>query len=454
MADMNGINEKTLSDFKKTFEENILSKPLTNALAKHDIDDVVFVNSGRAATQFQFDVDIKTLPATNQKKSGRCWIFSALNVLREKAADTCNIDRKSYPEKFELSQNYVAFWDKFEKINYFLESIIALADRPLDDRLVDYILQSGINDGGQWDMFVNVVEKYGVVPQSAMEETFQSENTAHMNELINTKLRQSAAELRNSVAGGKDAKSIKYEKEEMMFDFYSLLCMCFGEPPKTFDFEYTDKDGNYHADRDLTPKSFYEKYIGCDLANDFASLINSPTEDKPFYENVTIDWLNNVAEGRPVKYLNVPMEDMKSAIVKQLKSGMPVWFGSDVSKMGERQMGLWSDALFDYNGTLGIDFSMTKEFALPYRDSAMNHAMVITGVNFGVNGKPDRWKIENSWSDERGNKGYFVMNAGWFDKYVFQAVVKKEFMTEKMLGALKNEPKHFYPWDPVGTLTD
>lgn len=445
---LNGVTEEILKDYRYTFFDNVLSYPLMHAVARHDIMDAAYVNSGREATEFQFEVNLKTLPVTNQKKSGRCWIFSALNVLREEVAKKCNL------EKFELSQNYIAFWDKFEKINYFLESMIALSDRPADDRLVTYLLESGLQDGGQWDMFVNIVNKYGVVPQSAMHETFQSENTAHMNSVINTKLRQCASELRNAIREGKDEEGIRYEKKEMLFELYSLLCICFGEPPREFDFEYTDKDGKYHADRKLDPKSFYDKYIGYDLSNDFVSIINSPTADKPFYSKVTIDWLGNVAEGRPVSYINLPMDEMKDLIVKQLKSGMPVWFGSDVSKDGERELGIWSDELYDISGTFGFEFAMTKEDMLNYRESAMNHAMVITGVNFGADGKPDRWKIENSWSDEHGEKGYYVMNAGWFDKYVYQAVVKKEFLNDKQRAVLDAEAKHFDPWDPMGTLAD
>ena len=448
MGSLNGIKKETIESFDKEFNSNFMSHPLMHALSKNDIKDVAYVNSGRSATEFHFEVNLKTLPVTNQKKSGRCWIFSALNVLREEVAKKCNL------EKFELSQNYVSFWDKFEKINYFLESMIALADRPADDRLVTYLLESGIQDGGQWDMFVNVVNKYGVIPQSAMHETFQSENTASMKSLIDTKLRQCAAELRNSIKAGKDEKGIQYEKNEMLLEFYSLLCMCFGEPPKTFDFEYTDKDGKYHADRNLDPKTFYDKYVGYDLENDFVSVIDSPTTDKPYYKKVTIDWLGNVAEGREVSYINLPIEEIKDLIVKQLKSGMPVWFGSDVSKYGERDLGIWSDEIYDFSGTFGFEFAMTKEESLVYRESAMNHAMVITGVNFDADGKPDRWKIENSWSDEHGEKGYYVMNAGWFDKYVYQAVVKKEFLNDKQKAALDSEAGHFDPWDPMGTLAD
>ena len=329
--------------------------------------------------------------------------------------------------------------------------MIELADRPLTDRLVTFLLDSAIGDGGQWNMLVNVVEKYGVIPKAAMQETFQSSHTRDMNRLINTLLRKGALALREAAANGQDTEAVK---NIFLKDAYRLLSMCFGEPPKEFDFEYTDKDKVYHVDRKLTPHTFYEKYVGFNLREDYVGIINSPTEDKPFYQNCTIDYLGNVAGAPPVTYLNLPMEDLKDLIVKQLKDGRVVWFGSDVGFMGEREMGIWSDAVFDFDGTLGIDFSMTKEERLNIRESAMNHAMVITGVNLDENGKPNRWKIENSWSDERGEKGYFVMNAGWFDKYVYQAVVDKSYLNEKQLAALHTEPLHFMPWDPMGTLAE
>lgn len=440
-----GISERQRAEYRARYESNALYRAVGNALSKHGIGDVAFSSRGRNAAQFRFSHVVPTLPAANQKKSGRCWIFAALNVLRELTAKKLNL------AELEFSQNYMAFWDKFEKANYFLESVIALAGRPVDDRLLSYVLDTAVQDGGQWDMFVNLVEKYGVAPKSAMEETFQSSNTADMNKLLNAKLRRGAALLRAEVAAGGDPRALRLR---IMDEVHALLCLCFGQPPQTFDFEYVDKDKNFHADRDLTPKSFYEKYVGLDLKNDYVSLINSPTGDKPFYRTVAIDWLGNVAEGRPVRYLNLPMDELKDLIVRQLKDGECVWFGSDVGKKGARDMGIWSDACFDYEGTFAMDFAMTKGERLDLRDSAMNHAMVITGVNLDAAGQPNRWKIENSWGDEHGDKGYYLMDGGWFDQYVYQAVINKKHLSEKQLAALETEPLHFFPWDPMGTLAE
>ena len=440
---MNDVSLSLIEKFRDQTENSAFDRAMTNALTKHNVKDVAFTNRGLEEAQFAFSVNVPTMEVTNQKQSGRCWIFAALNLFREEIAEKCNI------EKFELSQNYIAFWDKFEKINFFYESMIELADRPLTDRLVIYLLDSGIGDGGQWNMLVNLVEKYGLVPKAAMQETFQSSHTRDMNRLINTLLRKGALDLRKAYSEGSDVMQVK---EKYLLDAYRLLTMCFGVPPKSFDFEYTDKDDAYHIDRGLTPIEFAGKYTSLNLRSDYVGIINSPTEDKPFYQQITIDYLGNVAGAPPVTYLNLPMEEIKDLIVRQLQDGKPVWFGSDVGSMGERSMGIWSDKIYDFDGTLGIDFSMTKEERLNIRESAMNHAMVITGVNLYENGVPNRWKIENSWSDQNGEKGYYVMNAGWFDKFVYQAVIEKSYLNEKQLEALQTEPMHFMPWDPMGTL--
>ena len=440
---MNDVSLSLIEKFRDQTKNSAFDRAMTNALTKHNVKDVAFTNRGLEEAQFAFSVNVPTMEVTNQKQSGRCWIFAALNLFREEIAEKCNI------EKFELSQNYIAFWDKFEKINFFYESMIELADRPLTDRLVIYLLDSGIGDGGQWNMLVNLVEKYGLVRKADMQETFQSSHTRDMNRLINTLLRKGALDLRKAYSEGSDVMQVK---EKYLLDAYRLLTMCFGVPPKSFDFEYTDKDDAYHIDRGLTPIEFAGKYTSLNLRSDYVGIINSPTEDKPFYQQITIDYLGNVAGAPPVTYLNLPMEEIKDLIVRQLQDGKPVWFGSDVGSMGERSMGIWSDKIYDFDGTLGIDFSMTKEERLNIRESAMNHAMVITGVNLDENGVPNRWKIENSWSDQNGEKGYYVMNAGWFDKFVYQAVIEKSYLDEKQLEALQTEPMHFMPWDPMGTL--
>ncbi len=435
------IELATLESFDKDYSNDVVAKVMRRALAKNSIADIAFVGEKQSGTTFNFSIDIPTMTVTNQKASGRCWLFAGLNVLREMVAKQCNI------KEFELSQNYVAFYDKLEKINFVMESLISLKDADKDDRTLVWLLQTGVQDGGQWDMVVSLVKKYGLAPKSAMEESFQSSNTRAMNRLINQRLRKFNADIRKI-----DDSEIPAYKESTLKELYSMLCTCFGMPPKTFDFEYVDKDNQYHLEQGLTPKSFMEKYLPVDL-DDYVSLTNAPTDDKPFNHVFTVDYIGNVVGGNPITYFNVSMDELKEAVLKQLKDGEVVWFGSDVGQYGDRELGFWDSAAYDYNSTFGIDFNMTKEEKLDNRDSAMNHAMVITGVNL-VDDKPTKWKIENSWGPERGHKGYYVMSAEWFDMGVFQVVVNKKYLSKEQLEALNQDPIHLHPWDPMGTLAD
>lgn len=441
MKNAKPITPELIAKFNEAYESNPMNQVLAAAASKTALADVAFHQASAKKLQHTFAIDLHPTAVTSQKASGRCWIFAAMNVLREIVAKNCNMDR------MEISQNYVAFWDKFEKINYFLESIIDTADLEVGDRTLDWVLQ-GLGDGGQWDMIISLVKKYGIVPISAMPETFQSSNTRSTNQMLNMKLREYAIELRAIVAEGKDPSA---RKEEMLEEMYRALCICFGKPATVFDFEYVDKDKVYHVDRDLTPQAFFEKYVGQELDN-YVSIINAPTKDKPYYKSYTVKYLGNVVEGS-VRYLNIPMDEMKDLIVKQLKDGEAVWFGSDCGKYGDRTSGVWDMDSFLYGELLGgLTFGLTKEQRLDYRDSAMNHAMVIMGVNFDKDGVPDRWKIENSWGEDPGNKGYFVMSANWFDEFTYQAVINKKHLSPELLAHLEEEPIALQPWDPMGSL--
>jgi bleomycin hydrolase len=447
MKNAKPISGEMLSQFEQNYQSNKLLKAMTNALTRNSVDAIACNQSAAKDTCFKFTIDIPTMEVTNQKESGRCWIFSGLNVLRELVGKKCNL------EKFEFSQNYVAFWDKFEKINYFLESVIDLADRPIDDRMLTFILTTGIQDGGQWDMLVSLVKKYGLVPKDAMDETYQSSHTRAMNGLINTKLKQYAVTLREGFAFGKSRSALDAEKQKMLSEMYSLLCACFGVPPKTFDFEYVDRDKNYGIKRNLTPVQFYHDYIGSILDNS-VSIIHAPTKDKPFNRTYTVDYLGNVLGGTEIKYLNLELSAFKKLVLAQLTDRQVVWFGSDVGKYGNREAGIWDDKAYDYAAAFDMSFELNKENSLDYHESAMNHAMVITGVGLDGNGNPTKWKIENSWSDEKGSKGYYVMSDSWFDKYVYQAVVDRKYLDQVLAEALKREPIHLNPWDPMGSLAD
>lgn len=439
------ITEEQLARWSKAYNESAERRLATHALAKNDINDVAFVSSGAWAMRQKFSLEIKTMKVTNQKSSGRCWLFAAANVLRERIAAGLNL------EDFELSQSHLAFWDKFERANYFLESILETADRPADDRVVMHILMTGVHDGGQWDMFGNIVRKYGVVPKDVFDETFQSSNTRNMNALLNRALKTAAAKLRAMIAAGESEDAVQAEKDATLCKVYGFLCSCYGEPPKAFDFEYVDKDDVYHIEKGMTPLAFAQRYAFAWL-DELVSIIHAPTKDKPYHKTYTVAFLGNIVGGKPVRHLNLTMDEFKAAVIRQLEAGKVVWFGSDVGKFGDRQMGIWDDGCYDYELLSGMDLSISKEDALDYGYSAMNHAMVITGVNI-EDGKPTRWKIENSWGDEKGAKGYYVCSDSWFDQYVYQAAVEREYLGE-LAELAKQEPKVLDPWDPMGTLAD
>lgn len=438
---MKEITNNFINEVEKEYIGNDIYTIARQALLKNKITSITKVNERTEFTRNRFSIDIETLPVTNQKSSGRCWIFAGCNVLREIIA------KKYELKEFELSQNYVAFYDKLEKCNYLMESLIELRNNPLlDERTLDTLLQRGIEDGGQWDLFVNIIQKYGVVPKDAFPETFQSSNTKEIDSLLNKYVRKFAFVIKNI----NNIDEINDKKSEMMKNIYKMLCSCFGVPPKTFSFEYVNKSKEYNIIKNITPKEFMDKYVGINL-DDYISIINSPTKDKPFNETYTIKYLGNVIEGKKVKYLNLEMSRLKELIISKLKNGEIVWFGSDCSKDGDREDGLWDDLSFDKDVLFQIDTKMSKEAMLNTRESAMNHAMVITGVNI-EDGKPTKWKIENSWGDEVADKGYYVATDSWFDKYVYQAVINKKYLNEAEKSYIEKEPRKLELWDPMGTL--
>ena len=436
------IDQKELKDFKTNYEKDTKNKVVKNALTKNPISEIVYDAKNEKDVINDFSIEVKTLPVCNQKQSGRCWIFAACNFLREKIAYELNVNN------FELSQNYIAFFDKLEKANYLLASIVDLIASEPDERVLMHVLVNGVGDGGQWDMFVNLVKKYGVVPKNVMNETYQSSGTRESDILINSLVRQFAAKAKKLHKNGETDKILVLKKETMQL-IYNLLVNCFGEPPVNFDFEYTDKEGKYHIEEGYTPKTFFDKYVK--NLDDYISIVNAPTESKPFYKTYTIDYLNNVIEGKRIVHLNLPMERFKELIISQLKDNEIVWFGSDVSNYRDRNTGLWDDLSFDYKSAFSFEIKFDKAEMLDFHESAMNHAMCLTGVNI-KNRKINRWKVENSWGKEAGNQGYFIMSDSRFDSYVYQAVINKKYLNEKELKVLEGEPIVLAPWDPLGTL--
>ena len=430
------INNNTIDKF----EQDLAKHPVFNVASHAAQENGIYKASQNLQTKIDLDptfsIEIDTGNPADQKQSGRCWMFSALNTMRH------SIQKNFKIKDFELSQNYTNFWDKFEKSNWFFENVIATADKDLGDRKVSFLFATPQQDGGQWDMLCGIIEKYGIVPKSVYPETANATNSSALNDTLNTLLRKDGLELRKLVQDGKSEDEVQARKEEMLNDVFRILATSLGVPPKKFNFEYRDDDKNYHIDRDITPKEFFDKYVGMDLANHI-STINAPTNDKPFHKVFSVEYLGNVEGGRQVRHLNLKVDEMKDLIIKQLKSGEVVWFGSNVVKDSERRAGL-----------LDADFTMSKADMLDSGESMMDHAMVITGVDI-VDGKPTKWKIENSWGEKPGFKGYFVMSDSWFDSFVYQAVINKKFLPEDLKKAYdegKDNPIQLLPWDPMGAL--
>jgi bleomycin hydrolase len=412
-----------------------------NAIRKNGIAAVALDQDVLIRQRFTFSHEIETPSITNQKQSGRCWMFAGLNTLRLPVRAKCGL------ADFELSQAYQMFWDKFERSNYFLENILETLDEPADGRLVAWLLEAPLSDGGQWDMFVNLVEKYGVVPKAEMPETFHSSQSRGMNQILVRKLREDARKLR---AGRAPLGELRARKEAMLGEIYRMLVQFLGEPPASFDFEYRDKDRAFHRDAGLTPQEFYRRYVGLDL-DQYVSVIHAPTADKPFGRTYTVKFLGNVKGGRPVLYLNTEIESLKQVALAQLMDGEVVWFGCDVGKMSDRDSGVMDAGLYDYEGVLGVPFDLDKAGRLDYGESRMTHAMVFTGVNV-VEGRANRWKVENSWGKEPGRDGFFVMSDRWFDEYMYQVVVQKKYLPPALRAALAQPPIELAPWDPMGAL--
>lgn len=443
---MQEIKKEHLDELLKEYEQDKSCTIARHALSNQDIAVAASNKDSVSTMDFNFDINIKTMSVNNQKASGRCWIFAACNGMREL------IGKKIGVGSFKLSQSYIAFYDKLEKLNYTLEALIETIDADYDDRTVQFLVQNGVGDGGQWDMLVNVVKKYGICPKNAFVETYTSNNTRILNSLLNAEIRRFASESR-LVKAKKGIKGVEELKESYMRRFYRALVSCYGVPPKKFDLKYTDDKGQFQIVRGFTPQSFFEKYIGNRL-DDFVSCINAPTKSKPFYKSYTVKYLGNVAGGKIVKHLNLPMERLKELILAQLKDNKIVWFGSDVSSYGDRMRGVWDDREYDFKSLLDLDIKMEKGESLDFRSSAMNHAMCITGVAFDEKGKPTKWKIENSWGNDRGREGYFMMSDSWFDQFTYQAVIDKKYLSKEELAAYNADPVVLKPWDPMGSLAD
>ncbi|ASW52196.2 aminopeptidase C [Streptococcus suis] len=436
-------------DFTERLYANYLANPslqaTENAVSHNGLLKSLETRQSAIDNDYVFSIDLTKDAVSNQKASGRCWMFAALNTFRHKLISNFKL------ENFELSQAHTFFWDKYEKSNWFLEQIIATTDQEIGSRKVKFLLDTPQQDGGQWDMVVALFEKYGVVPKSVYPESISSSASRELNQYLNKLLRQDAQILRDLLAKGASPEEVQTQKENLLQEIFNFLAVNLGLPPRSFDFAYRDKDNVYHRDTNVTPQAFYEKYVGLKLS-DYVSIINAPTTDKPYNKSYTVELLGNVVGAPAVRYLNVEMNRFKELAIAQLKAGESVWFGSDVGQSSNRQTGIMATNTYDFSSGLGIHFHQDKAGRLDYSESLMTHAMVLTGVDLDDNEQPLKWKVENSWGDKVGDKGYFVASDSWMDEYTYQIVVRKEFLTQEELAAYQAQPQVLAPWDPMGAL--
>ena len=383
--------------------------------------------------------------ATSQKKSGRCWLFSSLNFLRSRARESLGV------KNFEFSQSYVFFWDKFERANWFLTDIIATSGEPVDGRLVQFLLGDVLGDGGQWDMAVSVYMKYGLVPKEVMPESEASTNSRPMNARLRAVLHIGALRLREAIAAGASAEEVDTQRRKILADVWKILVVCLGEPPVRFNWQWRDDEGNFHRDGEITPHEFYERHVGVDLS-EYICLVDDPRPENPKGSMETVEHLGNVVGGRPIRYLNAPVGEIKRIAAAQIAAGEAVWFGADVSQPYDRGLGFFVTGIHDYDGLFDVDFSSTKLERVRSGESAMDHAMLFTGVDLDEAGQPRAWRVENSWGDEPGDSGFFTMDDQWFTDNVFEVVVPKSALPEDLAAAVDSEPIVLPAWDPMGTL--
>ena len=436
------ITRKQVVELRKGFAGNPSNKVAQNAVTNVQLPDLTLDRNLVQNMDSSFSTKLDDWKVTAQMKSGRCWLFATLNLFRVGAMKKMNL------KNFEFSQAHIHFWDKFERANHLLEAIIETADRPVDDRTIHFLLSAPIGDGGQWNMAMNLIRKHGLVPKSAFPESNTSSATRWMNTELKNILRSSACEIRAILEGGGTEDEAREHKEKRIADVWKMLCIHLGTPPKTFDWQWRDKDDKFHRKGRMTPQQFAAEYVDIEW-EDYVCIVNDPRNE--YYRTYTIDFLQNVAGGPPVVYLNVPSKEMKAVTQRLLEDGIPVWMGCDVGKEMDRKKGLWDADLFDVEGLYGVEYGMDKADRLRHNQTMMTHAMLFTGVDV-VNGRARRWRVENSWGGETGQKGYYTMNDSWYDEYMFEIAAPTSYLNEKMVAGLETEPVVLPAWDPMGSL--
>ena len=444
MTEITKLSVEDLQSLRDSFTADETNRIAMNAVTAAGIDKVAKNYDRARLLQRRFSSIVDNGEATHQDRSGRCWLFSSLNVARFVAKKNMNL------EQFEFSQNYAMYYDKLERVNYFLKDMACLveAGEPEDSRLVQHLLREVMGDGGQWTMAMNVYKKYGAVPKDLFPETESSKNTDPMNNKLCKLLRQAVAHMYEN------PENIDQIVKNATEAGHRILTIHLGEPPVSFDWEWTDKDDEFHRDGEITPVEFWKKYVGSADLESYVCLVDDPRKEHPKGRKIAIEHLGNVVGGDATEYLNVPNQFMKDCVRRVLvEQGIPVWFGAECGPMMDREAGAWATDLFEYDRVYGVRFDLSKEQRVRFGDSAMDHAMAFAGVDVADDGTTTRrWRVENSWGAKIADKGYFTMSDDWFTEYVYEVAVPKALLPEEYQKALEEPAISLPAWDPMGAL--
>ncbi len=433
------LDTKAIDDIRSSLKMDAYTKAMQNALSNNSINDLAKNCENVDKVDHHFTYRVKVKGITDQKSSGRCWMFTSLNMFRPKAMEVFNLN------SFEFSENYLYFWDIFEKSNLFLNNIIETIDKPIDDRLVQWYLSSPVNDGGVWNCFANLVDKYGLMPKQAMPETHSSSNTRDMGKFINLKLKEDALDLRKAAEDGASNKELQSQREEMMKDIYRMLALNLGVPPTEFTWRYEDKNDSVSEYQTYTPQEFRDKVLGDIKLSDYVMLMNDPT--RPYGVHYEIENYRNVEEGANWNYVNLSNDDIKAMAIESIKNNEAMYASCDVGKQLDRSYGILDVDNFDYDDVYGVKFGMDKVERIQTRASGSTHGMALIAVELDKDNKPVKWQFENSWGSSSGHNGYLTFTDEWFSEYMFRVVINKKFITPEVLKVNNSKPTMLPAWD-------
>lgn len=438
--DKGGISAEMLSQIKQSYQETASDKAIRNAIGNNDIRKLALNQDNLKGMDTYFSLKVNSKGITDQKSSGRCWLFTGMNVMRAKAIAKYGFG------SFEYSQNYSFFWDQLEKANLFLQGIIDTREKPMDDKMVEWLFRNPLSDGGTFTGVADIVAKYGLVPAEVMPETNSSSNTSRMAGLIIEKLREFGLQLRDEAANGAKLPALEKKKTAMLGTVYRMLVLNLGVPPTEFTWTRKDAQGNPVETEQHTPLSFLKKYGDENLLNNYVMLMNDPSRE--YYKCYEIDYDRHRYDGHNWKYVNLPVDEIKAMAIASLKDSTMMYFSCDVGKFLNSERGLLDVNNYDYASLMGTTFGMDKKQRIRTFASGSSHAMTLMAVDL-KEGNPVKWMVENSWGASSGYKGYLIMTDEWFDEYMFRLVVEKRFATPRVLEILNQKPIRLPAWDPM-----